>query len=66
MKFWLPVAEQETVLEESISLKALLFPLLQKALCPQVEKQLRSDFFFLFPWTLGYIELVIESLTVYI
>lgn len=48
MKFWLPVAEQETVLEESMSLKALLFPLLQKALCPQVEKQLRSDFFFIF------------------
>lgn len=36
MEFWFPVAEYETVLEESISLKALLFPLHQKALPPQV------------------------------
>lgn len=44
MEFWFPVAEYETVLKESISLQALLFPLHQKAQSPQVQKQLHLIF----------------------
>lgn len=47
MEYWFPVADHETVLEESISLQ-MLFPLHQTALPPQVQKQLYSNFF-LFP-----------------
>lgn len=61
MEFWFPVAEYETVLKESISLKALLFLLHQKALPPQVQKQLHLTFLNLnlFPWTLRYTVVVI-------